>query len=153
MVVTEERRKKDEQGEMERIRRSLQHEENRRKILEQRELQRLELGIKAELSKNNQSLAQKTMQPLTEELMRRLAIDRVRVFSSDDVGYQSGFGTKNYWSKLGFQVTGIPIGFLVRDRMVYSIYDRWSLVAKKANMTVKQLKKKLLKKYKTEELL
>ncbi|MEQ8853625.1 hypothetical protein [Gimesia sp.] len=90
---------------------------------------------------------------LDRQIILQFVIDGTNIIASDELGYQFGNGTKNYWSNLGFRTAGNPWGCHINGKRIYSIYNCRSLRAKKTKLTVKQLNKAWLKKYKTEELL
>lgn len=90
---------------------------------------------------------------LDRKIIRKLVVDRTRIFSKEKVGYQFGFGTKSYWNDLGFRVDGKPTGYLIRGKQIFPIYSDGCLISKRSRITVKQLKKVWLKKYGTKELL
>tara|TARA_R110002167_G_scaffold207033_2_gene411204 strand:+ start:959 stop:2035 length:1077 start_codon:yes stop_codon:yes gene_type:complete len=90
---------------------------------------------------------------LDQHIISQLVTDDTRVFATDEIGYQRGYGTKYYWSCLGFRVAGNPAGCSIKGKQIYAIYNRRFLIAKRSKMTVKQLRQLWLKKYKTKNML
>lgn len=90
---------------------------------------------------------------LDRNIIRKLVTDRTRIISRDSIGYQFGHGTKSYWNDLGFRVDDEPVGCLIRGKQLHDIYSKRSLVPKRSQKTVKQLKQDWLKKYGTRNLL
>ncbi|QDU50510.1 hypothetical protein [Gimesia panareensis] len=118
-------------------------------IIEQKQKEKERRKQKQEEKRNAAAIEKLASQypRLDRDIICQLVSKSTRVFSRDTIGYQFGYGTKSYWNDLGFRVDGNPAGCLIRGKQIYLIYSVRSLIPKRSKITVRQLRRKWLKKY------
>lgn len=89
---------------------------------------------------------------LSSATVKRLVDSGRSIFSDADVGYQYQVGTKNYWNKLGFSVSGHPTGYLVRGKSIFDTYPARQLTLKESRLTVEMLNRMWQTRYGSEAL-